>query len=144
MKQFGNLSGARKVPLAKLNFRYRAGGMLLSDDHHFSSTGTGGSDRVLLQWENQQIANRWLRIGLTVGPFSATFYVGHLLGETTDAVEGTYTVTFEDISTIRSEVGQTVDAGNAADIDKSGTVSFSDISAMRGNVGSQLTNISIP
>lgn len=110
----------------------------------FPGTGTGGSDRVLLQWENQQIANRWLRVGLTVGPFSATFYVGHLLGETTDAVEGTYTVTFEDISTIRSEVGQTVDAGNAADIDKSGTVSFSDISAMRGNVGSQLTNISIP
>lgn len=106
--------------------------------------GTNGSDRVLLQWTNGQIVNRWLSIKVTIGPFSATRFIGHLLGETSGEGGGVYTVSFDDITNIRSLVGQSADAGSVADIDKSGTVSFSDISAMRSNVGTQLTNISIP
>lgn len=110
----------------------------------FPGAGANGSDRVLLQWSNGQIVNRWLSINVTVGSFTATRFVGHLLGETTGQSGGVYTVSFDDISSIRSAVGQSVNAGSIADIDKSGTVSFSDISAVRGNVGAQLTNISIP
>lgn len=113
-----------------------------------SSDGLQGSNRVLLSWPNQSIANRWLRI--TVKANSNTglvddtmFYVGHLLGEQTGHSDGTYTVAFADISPIRAAVGQSVVASSALDIDKNGTVSFADISAMRANVGAQLTNITI-
>lgn len=104
--------------------------------------------QVLIEWPNQQIMNRWLRV--TVKATSNTglaadevYYLGHLLGESgpTDAV---YTVAFADITPIRSAVGQSVDASSTVDIDKNGTVSFADISAMRSAVGSQLTNISVP
>jgi ligand-binding sensor domain-containing protein len=109
----------------------------------------GSPDRVVIQWPNNAIANRWLRItvkatantGLTE---PEVYYIGHLLGETTGPSGGVYTVSFADITPIRSVVGQTVDASSIHDIDKNGTVSFADISAMRPNVGAQLTNITIP
>jgi hypothetical protein len=72
------------------------------------------------------------------------YYIGHLLGETTGASGGVYTVSFADISPIRAAVGQSVNAGSIHDIDKNGTVAFADISTMRPNVGVQLTNITIP
>jgi hypothetical protein len=109
----------------------------------------GAPSRVLVQWANSSITNRWLRItvkanantGLTA---PEVFYVGHLLGETTGNQGGTYTVAFADISPIRSAVGGTVNADSIHDIDKNGTVAFADISSMRSNVGTQLTNITIP
>jgi len=76
-------------------------------------------------------------------PEAKTYYLGHLLGETTGPDGGTFTVSFADITPIRSAVGQAVDAGNHTDIDKSGTVSFADISSMRPNVGGQLRQIII-
>jgi ELWxxDGT repeat protein len=112
--------------------------------------GTEGSpDRVVLQWPDNAIANRWLR--MTVKATANTgltqpevYYIGHLLGETTGAPGGVYTVSFADITPIRSAVGQSVSASSIHDVDKNGTVSFADISAMRPNVGAQLTNITIP
>jgi len=109
----------------------------------------GSSDRVVLQWPDNAIANRWLRVtvkatantGLTQ---PEVYYIGHLLGETTGASGGVYTVSFADVSPIRAAVGQSVNAGSIHDIDKNGTVAFADISAMRSNVGVQLTNITIP
>jgi ELWxxDGT repeat protein len=106
-------------------------------------------DRVVLQWPDNAIANRWLRVtvkatantGLLV---PEVYYIGHLLGETTGPSGGVYTVSFADITPIRSAVGQSVAAGSIHDIDKNGTVAFADISAMRPNVGVQLTNITIP
>jgi hypothetical protein len=73
-----------------------------------------------------------------------TYYIGHLLGETTGPANGVYTVSFSDITEIRNVVGQSVNASSIADIDKNGTVSFADISLMRPNVGNQLSNITIP
>jgi hypothetical protein len=113
------------------------------------SVTAGTPDRVLIEWPNNSIQNRWLRItvlatsntGLTE---PAVFYVGHLLGETTGPTNSTYTVAFGDISPIRAASGQTVNSSSPLDIDKNGTVSFADISAMRPNVGVQLTNITIP
>lgn len=110
---------------------------------------TGSPDRVLIQWPDQSIMNRWLRITVLANEETGlaqpeTYYIGHLLGETTGPTDGVFTVSFADITSIRSEVGQTVDASSITDIDKNGTVSFADISAMRGNVGSQLTQISVP
>lgn len=104
---------------------------------------------VSLQWANNQISNRWLR--LTVLGNSNTglasdcvFYLGHLLGKTTGVSAPVASVTFADITPIRSEVGGVVDADSILDIDKSGSITFGDISAMRGNVGTQLTVITVP
>lgn len=110
----------------------------------------GTPSRVRVEWPNNSITNRWLRLtvkanantGLTV---PETYYLGHLLGETTGLAGGSvYTVAFADITPIRSAVGSTVNASSDFDIDKNGTVSFADISAMRTNVGAQLTNVTIP
>jgi hypothetical protein len=107
--------------------------------------GEGGSNRVLILWPENTIANRYLSIQVSVGGVSqAELFVGHLLGETTGPTDGLYTVAFADIGPIRSSAGQTVDAGSSEDVDKSGTVSFADISAMRGNIGAQLPNITLP
>lgn len=110
----------------------------------------GTLDRVVLEWPNNAIANRWLRITVLANENTGlegaeTYYIGHLLGETTGAdAGGLYSVSFADITPIRAEVGQTVGPGSIYDIDKNGGVTFADISAMRGNVGSQLRNITIP
>lgn len=109
----------------------------------------GTPDRVLMTWADNAIANRWLQVTVKASSNSGLaapeiYYVGHLLGETTELSGSVYTVAFADINPIRAAVGQTVDAGSIVDIDKSGTVAFADISAMRGNVGVQLSNITIP
>jgi hypothetical protein len=113
------------------------------------SVTAGSPARILIEWQAGSIMNRWLRI--TVQANSVTgleepevYYLGHLLGETTGPQNGVFTVSFADITPIRTEVGQTVDASSIADIDKNGTVSFADISAMRGNVGAQLKRVTVP
>jgi len=115
-----------------------------------SITVTPGSpDRIAITWPNLAIANRWLRVTILAGASTGlaqneVYYVGHLLGETTGVSGSVFTVSFADISPIRSAAGSTVDAASTVDIDKNGTVSFADISAMRSSVGSQLTIITIP
>jgi hypothetical protein len=109
----------------------------------------GSPARVLVQWPSNAISNRWLRVTLketlhTGLEAPVTYYIGHLLGETTGPANGVYTVSFSDITEIRNVVGQSVNASSIADIDKNGTVSFADISLMRPNVGNQLSNITIP
>lgn len=112
------------------------------------SVTPGSPDRVQIQWANNAIENRWLRVTISANANTGlvvprTYYLGHLRGETT--ADGTaYTVAFADITPIRAAVGTTVDSSSIADIDKNGTVSFADISAMRSNVGAQLTVITIP
>ncbi|MBX3423537.1 MAG: PQQ-dependent sugar dehydrogenase [Pirellulaceae bacterium] len=112
--------------------------------NHFAGAGVGGSHRILIQWPEQSILDRWLSVKLTLGNFSRMLYVGHLRGEVTGHVDGVYTVSFADISEIRGSVGNEVDAGSALDIDKNGIVSFADILAMRSAVGQQLTNLVVP
>lgn len=108
----------------------------------------GAPDRVLIKWTEGSIMNRWLRVSVLASSETGlaeteTFYIGHLLGETTGPEDGAFTVSFADIMSIRSNVGRTVDASSIVDIDKDGTVSFSDISAMRSNVGAQLRQITV-
>lgn len=104
---------------------------------------------ISLRWPGGSILNRWLRITIKstnqtglVQP--QTFYLGHLLGETTGPVGDVFTVQFADISAIRAGVGSIVDASNVSDIDKNGVVQFSDISAMRFSVGNQLPTVMLP
>ncbi len=113
------------------------------------SVSGGNPHQVLIEWPDNAIDNRWLRVTVkaTANTGLATdevFYIGHLLGETTGAAGGTFTVAFADISLIRAAVGSTVDSSSIEDIDKNGTVSFADISAMRSNVSAQLTAITLP
>lgn len=109
----------------------------------------GKQSQVLIQWPNNAIENRWMRVTLKANANtglaqSETYYIGHLLGETTGLEgNGIYSVSFSDIIPIRSDVGSSVDASSINDIDKDGLVSFSDIGAMRSNVGTQLTNITV-
>lgn len=110
----------------------------------------GSPDRVTIEWANNSITNRWLRVTILANANTGlsqpeVYYIGHLLGETTGPdVGGFYTVAFGDITPIRSQSGATVNSGSTVDIDKNGTVSFADISAMRTNVGAQLPNITVP
>jgi len=115
-----------------------------------TSVSVSGSDphEVLIQWPDNAIANRWLRITVkaTANTGLATdevYYIGHLLGETTGDAGGAFTVAFADITPIRSAVGSSVNSSSVVDIDKNGIVAFADISAMRSNVGSQLTVITV-
>jgi hypothetical protein len=113
------------------------------------SVTPGEPARVLVEWPSGSIMNSWLRVTVLANEETGlsepvTYYVGHLLGETTGPTEGFFTVSFADITPIRSEVGQTVDASSVTDVDKNGTVAFADISSMRGNVGAQLTQITVP
>jgi hypothetical protein len=106
-------------------------------------------DRVVINWQDNAIANRWLRITILANENTGllqddVYYIGHLLGETTGSSGGAFTVAFADITSIRSEVGQNANSGSIHDIDKNGTVSFADISAMRANIGAQLTHFVIP
>jgi enterochelin esterase-like enzyme len=113
------------------------------------SVSPGMSTRLLIEWPDESIMNRWLRITLLANEKTgleepAIYYIGHLLGENTGPNAGFFAVSFADVAPIRAEVGQNADASSITDIDKSGTVTFSDISTMRGNVGSQLPQLSVP
>ncbi len=110
-----------------------------------SDAGVGGSDRVLIQWANNAIANRYLRVRVLDGlNVVSDLYLGHLLGETSGASGGVFAVQFADVPIIRNDSGNTVGAGSATDIDKNGNVAFADIAAMRGNIGAQLTQYTVP
>lgn len=115
-----------------------------------SVTVTPGSpDRVTIEWGNNVMVNRWLRVTILSNANTGlleqeVYYVGHLLGKTLGAQVNSYVVSFGDISPIRSAVGGVVDSGSIVDIDKTGTITFGDISAMRPSVGAELTNITVP
>ncbi len=109
----------------------------------------GSPTRILIQWPNGVIANRWLRVTVLANDNTGlehpeVFYIGHLLGEVTEASNGVWNVTFGDVLPIRAVVGAQVGPGSNEDIDKNGTISFTDISAMRVNIGAELTNVTVP
>lgn len=113
------------------------------------SVNSAATSRVVIDWPDLAIINRWLRVTIKANANTGleqaeVYYLGHLRGETTGLSGEIYTVAFADITAIRSSVGQTVSVGSIFDIDKNGAVAFSDISAMRGNIGVQLSNITIP
>jgi large repetitive protein len=109
----------------------------------------GATDQILIQWPDNAIADRWLRITVLANANTGLsqpeiYYIGHLLGETTGPSGSVFTVSFADITPIRGAVGLSVGSESTVDIDKNGTVAFADISAMRANVGAQLTILTIP
>jgi len=109
----------------------------------------GTVDRIVLEWPDFSIVNRWLRVTIKANAGTGlllpqVYYLGHLVGETNGPTNGIYTLSFSDIAPVRAAVGQAVGAGDVHDIDKNGTVTFADISFMREYVGAQLTNITIP
>jgi hypothetical protein len=111
-------------------------------------TFSGSPSRVLIQWSDGAIVDRWLRVtvlanGNTGLAAPEVYYIGHLRGETSGPDSAAFTVSFTDISIIRQSVGQVVDSGSDLDTDKSGSVTFADIQAMRSNVGKQLTRITV-
>lgn len=157
---FENLGNAEELSGADFVFQMSPQGAFSSGANPPASWGNapaaaavsvypGSPTRVLLQWPDNILANRWLRITVLANSNTGlaepqVFYLGHLLGESTGSQAGFYTVSFSDIVPIRNVVGQSVGPGSFVDIDKNGIVSFSDISAMRPAVGAELTNLTIP
>ena len=110
----------------------------------------GAPARVIIEWPDNAIANRWLRVtikanGNTGLLESEVYYLGHLLGEMNGPQAGIYSISNADVSMIRGLVDQNATISTTADIDKNSFVNNSDISLMRSGVGVlQLRNITIP
>jgi hypothetical protein len=107
--------------------------------------------RVRLEWEDHAIENRWLQIQVLANDRTGlrdkrTYYLGHLLGETTGLTpQGNYIVQVADVAKIRTEVGTTASVSNVYDITKNGIVQIGDITVFRPRVGSlMLSNAIIP
>ena len=110
--------------------------------------------RVRIEWNNNQIENRWLQIRVlptanTGLPSQQTFYLGHLLGEVNGlavgGASGSLQVTNADINVVRPLIGTNALVTSAADITKNGLVQNSDITQIRSGVGvRQLRLITIP
>ncbi len=109
----------------------------------------GSPSRVVIEWADNSIANRWLRITVQANANTGlaqpeVYYIGHLLGETLGADgDGNFSVSFADIPPIREASGQVATPNTIEDINKSGTVEFADISAMRPNIAAQLNGVTI-
>lgn len=115
-----------------------------------------GISQVNVQWPDDSIVNRWLRITIHANENTgleepAVYYIGHLHGKSTNWLinyggwnpSGVYEVHSVDLLAIRAEVGQNVEAGNVFDINKDGVISFQDIMAMRDSVGTMLSNVTV-
>jgi len=107
--------------------------------------------RVRLEWPNYAIMNCWLQVKVLANSRTGlvanrSFYVGHLLGETTGTLHGgAYLVQVADVTRIRPEVGNTAAVSSALDLNKNGLVQVSDITSMRAYIGLlSLRNITIP
>ena len=107
--------------------------------------------RVRLEWPNNSIMNCWLQVKVFANSRTGlvanrSFYVGHLLGETTGTLNGgAYLVQVADVTRIRTEVGNTAAVSSALDLNKNGLVQVSDITSMRAYIGLlSLRNITIP
>jgi|688.fasta_scaffold00009_169 hypothetical protein len=113
------------------------------------SVTPGSPNRVQIDWADNAIENRWLRVTVLANVNTGlvlpkTYYLGHLRGETTGASGGKFTVLVADILQIRSALAETVDASSNADLDKSGVVLVADILAARGQLAKELTQITVP
>jgi hypothetical protein len=107
--------------------------------------------KLQVEWNDATIINRWLQIQVLPTPRTGllekkTFYIGHLLGETTGlSQQDNYIVQVADVAKIRSEVGKTATVGSPLDINKNGIIQVSDITGFRTSVGSLvLSNLTIP
>ena len=107
--------------------------------------------KLLVEWNDATIINRWLQIQVLPTARTGllekkTFYIGHLLGETTGlSQKDNYIVQVADVAKIRSEVGKTATVGSPLDINKNGIIQVSDITGFRTSVGSLiLSNLTIP
>jgi hypothetical protein len=107
-------------------------------------------DRIIIEWADNQIENRWLRITMKANANTGllrprVYFVGHLKGETTGNVSGgLYTVLVADILQVRSSLTYSVSADSVLDIDKTGVILVNDILEVRANLTRQLRNIIVP
>jgi hypothetical protein len=123
-----------------------------------SSLG-GNSNRIRLEWANNAIQNRWLRVTIKANastglPADNVFYIGHLMGEVTGLQSGNastqpyqrFTINnLGDVALIRANLNSPALVTNIYDLNKNGTVqNLGDVTSARAALGNQLTNIQIP
>jgi hypothetical protein len=115
------------------------------------SVSSGPVRQVVLQWTDAAISNRWLRVTIRANANTGlqqpqSYYIGHLLGETTGLDgDGVYRVTVADAVQISGSVSPVgVAVTNRLDLNKDGFVTVADIVASTGQIGTaRLTNITI-
>jgi ELWxxDGT repeat protein len=107
--------------------------------------GVNGSDRVVFQWADGLIRNRWLRV--TARPGNDTgllapdvFYFGSLVGETGDAASP-LRVSALDLAGVKRAFNTSVDITSPYDINRDGRVNALDLAAVRGNLSRALPQI---
>lgn len=113
------------------------------------SVVAGSPARVVIQWADNAVVNRWMRITVKSNANTGlaepeTYYLGHLLGETTGGDGDHFTVLVADILNIRAALTNSVNASNTVDLDKSGLILVQDILTARSALTQQLTQITIP
>ncbi len=107
--------------------------------------------RVILEWPNNQIQNRWLQVRVLANANTGlstaqTFYIGHLTGEVDGVLSsGRYNVQDADIAAALP-LGRLGTASDIADVDRNGFVVNRDMILVRQSItaGLTLTNITIP
>ncbi|MEQ1830595.1 MAG: proprotein convertase P-domain-containing protein, partial [Pirellula sp.] len=106
--------------------------------------------RVLIQWENNAIQNRWLQIivkanGNTGLVDREVYYLGHALAEADFSTP--YRVTAADLSLIQSAISNNIVAiSNLRDFNKDRRVSSADLSLVQSRISNTilLNNITVP
>jgi GH35 family endo-1,4-beta-xylanase len=114
------------------------------------STLSGNVARIVLEWTDNEIANRWLQVQVLANsrtglPAPAVYYLGHLQGEVNGTVTGgAFFVTTQDQSAVLPLGTATV--GNVRDLDKNSFVTTQDLTAVRNSItaGRTLRVITIP
>jgi V8-like Glu-specific endopeptidase len=125
-----------------------------------NSALTGSTRRMRLEWADNTILNRWLRVTIKANLWTGlttpeTYYLGHLTGEVDGAIggfsgtlpNGRFAVNnLGDVAPVRSALGSSgLSANSIVDIDKSGHVNnLGDVAPVRANLGAQLPVITIP
>ena len=112
--------------------------------------GRGGSDRVVLTWETNPIANAWLQVTVPAGANTGiatddVFYFGNAVGETGDNSRHAL-VNAADVITIRDNPrGPSNPAGvdNPFDINRDKSVDATDLILSRNNAASPLSALQL-
>ncbi len=107
--------------------------------------GTGGSDRVEITWNTNDIKNKWLEVKLASGGNSGLtspdiFFFGSAVGDSGQGNSASQiTVNATDVTEQRNNIspafGSVTPLWNPADYDKSGVVNASDGTVSSGNTG---------
>jgi autotransporter-associated beta strand protein len=103
----------------------------------YPGRGPGGSTQITLIWDDDAIANEWLRVTMfaqTIGlAADDVFYFGNAIGETGDSASDAQ-VTSNDASRVNANQTGSASVTNIYDINRDGAVNSTDVSIVNSNL----------